>query len=302
MNWLKNLKNKWTRPEELTLDLPIELPDPFSSAKTIDEVHEYFAGYIMSTDPYLQQEGSLPGRCFVCNMDVLFEVDRPKDGGEVNWRETLKCPHCHLINRWRGCLHLFEAICKPTRLDRIYITEALTPVNEHLSGVYTNLTSSEFMPQAQAGEMVKVHSRTVRNEDVTNLTFDTGSFDSILSFDVLEHVPNYQRALEEFYRVLDFGGHLIITAPFSFQKATQVRATVDEEGEVTHLVEPCYHGDPLSDEGVLAYYDFGMELLDQLNDVGFKESYLACYTSNDWGYPSGNVAFIARKPSTLRTK
>lgn len=246
----------------------------------------------MSTDPYLHQEGPLPGRCFVCKKSVLFEVERPQDGGEVNWRETLKCPHCHLINRWRGCLHLFDTVCKPTNLDRIYITEALTPVHEQLSGVYTKLASSEYIPLAQAGEVVQLHSRAIRNEDVTSLTFNAESFDSVLSFDVLEHVPNYKRALEEFYRVLDFGGYLIITAPFSFQEATQVRATVDEQGVVTHLMEPCYHGDPLSDDGVLAYYDFGMELLDLLNDVGFEESYGACYTSNDWGYPSENIAFV----------
>jgi len=296
MNWLKNLKNRWGQQQKPGQDLTNEIPTPFFFAKTIDAVQQHFADYNTSTDPYLQLEGALPGRCFVCRKDVLFEVERPKNAEQVNWRETLKCPHCHLINRWRGCLHLFETVCKPTQSDRIYITEALTPVYEVLSGTYANLASSEFIPQSQPGEMVEVHSRTVRNEDVTNLTFETGSFDSLLSFDVLEHVPNYQRALEEFYRVLDSGGHLILTAPFSFQTGTQVRATVDEEGVVTHLMEPCYHGDPLSDEGVLAYYDFGMELLDQLNDVGFKDSSLACYWSNDWGYPAANVAFVARKP------
>lgn len=297
MNWLNKFLRHRSRKQQLnqTQGLTVTLPPPFVVAQTIDEVHGYFSDFNMATDPYLQAEGTVPGRCYICNADVLFEVARPLNGEDINWRETLKCPQCHLINRWRGCLHLFNAICKPTENDRIYITEVLTPVHGLLSGMYPNLMSSEYFPQAQPGELVQAHTKMIRNEDVTNLSFEPRSFDTVLSFDVLEHVPAYRSAIEEFYRVLDIGGHLILTAPFAFQDKTQVRAIVNEQGEIEHLMEPCYHGDPLSDEGVLAYYDFGMELLDQFKAVGFEESYAVCYTSNDWGYPSENIAFIARK-------
>jgi hypothetical protein len=110
-------------------------------------------------------------------------------------------------------------------------------------------------------------------------------------------VPNYQDAIREFYRVLGEGGHLLLTAPFSFKQETTVRAVVEGNGEIRHLVEPCYHGDPLSDGGVLAYYDFGMELLDLLRETGFRATALVYYSSNDWGYPGANVAFVARKQS-----
>ena len=119
--------------------------------------------------------------------------------------------------------------------------------------------------------------------------------DSILCFDVLEHVPNYRKVIAEFQRVPDHNGHLILTAPFSFQQETVVRAIVKPNGDIEHLMEPCYHGDPLSADGVLAFYDFRMELLDELDAVGFKENYLVCYNSNDWGYPGANIAFVARK-------
>ncbi len=66
--------------------------------------------------------------------DVLFRVDVPADGSPVNWRETLVCPHCKLINRWRSCLHVFEAICKPDMDDRIYLTETLSPIYQNLAG------------------------------------------------------------------------------------------------------------------------------------------------------------------------
>jgi hypothetical protein len=111
----------------------------------------------------------------------------------------------------------------------------------------------------------------------------------------LEHVPDYRTALKEFFRVLAVGGQLVLSVPFSFRQETVVRAIVDESGEIEHLVEPCYHGDPLSPEGVLSYYDFGMDLLEELSRSGFSECFVVCYSSAPWGYMDENIAFIARK-------
>jgi SAM-dependent methyltransferase len=44
--------------------------------------------------------------------------------------------------------------------------------------------------------------------------FDNNSFDSIISNAVLEHVPNVHRVMDELYRVLKPGGHLIAAIPF----------------------------------------------------------------------------------------
>ncbi len=42
---------------------------------------------------------------------------------------------------------------------------------------------------------------------------DDGSVDVLIAFDVLEHVPSYQRALQEVHRVLRAGGFAIFTVP-----------------------------------------------------------------------------------------
>jgi SAM-dependent methyltransferase len=238
---------------------------------------------------------TLNGRCFVCNRKAKFLIDRPADGGEVNWRETLRCPNCGMINRWRGCLHLHDAICRPRRQDRIYLTERLSPVYEALAKRYPRLTASEYLPGKERGSESEWQGQRVRHEDVTQLSFADGSLDTVLCFDVLEHVPDYRSGLREFARVLDAGGQLVLSVPFNFQQETRVRAVVDDHGEIRHLVEPCYHGDPLSSEGVLSYYDFGMDLLEELRDAGFQEAFLVCYRSARWGYLQNNVAFIARK-------
>ena len=53
--------------------------------------------------------------------------------------------------------------------------------------------------------------------DGTRLPFDDGSFDTVLSMQVLEHTPQPQALLDEMARVLAPGGLMIINAPFSFR-------------------------------------------------------------------------------------
>ena len=50
--------------------------------------------------------------------------------------------------------------------------------------------------------------------DITALPFRTGAFDAIKATEILEHVPDAAAALRECARVLDAGGHLVLTAPF----------------------------------------------------------------------------------------
>ncbi len=50
--------------------------------------------------------------------------------------------------------------------------------------------------------------------DITNIPEDKESFDVILCTEVLEHLPNPIKALEEFQRLLKKDGILILTAPF----------------------------------------------------------------------------------------
>jgi SAM-dependent methyltransferase len=49
--------------------------------------------------------------------------------------------------------------------------------------------------------------------DATRLEFDSGSFDAVTMFDVLEHIPDHYSAISEALRVLRSGGYLLISAP-----------------------------------------------------------------------------------------
>jgi SAM-dependent methyltransferase len=50
--------------------------------------------------------------------------------------------------------------------------------------------------------------------DITVLPFRPSAFDAIKATEVLEHVPDAAAALAECARVLEAGGHLVLTAPF----------------------------------------------------------------------------------------
>lgn len=51
------------------------------------------------------------------------------------------------------------------------------------------------------------------NGDVTQLPFESGSFDLILALDLMEHVEDHERMIREFSRVLRKGGCLMATVP-----------------------------------------------------------------------------------------
>lgn len=274
---------------------PPDMPEPFFATDDVETLARFFRDNPVETPDEPGHDDVLSGRCAVCGIDVDFIIERTDDKAPVNWRETLKCPTCGMINRWRGCLHLLEAVCVPFSEDRVYLTEALSPVCKRLESRFPLLVSSEFLPDSEPGELIEMHAGPVRHEDITQLSFEDRSLETVLCFDVLEHVPDYRKALREFHRVLVRGGQLLISVPFNFRQETSVRAVVREDGSIEHLVEPCYHGDPLSAGGVLSYYDFGMDLLADLGSAGFSERFVVCYSDRRWGYLDKNIVFLARK-------
>jgi len=124
-------------------------------------------------------------------------------------------------------------------------------------------------------------------EDITALTFRNGSFDLIVSSEVLEHVPRLDKALAESARVLRPGGAHLFTVPP--RSATKRRAQI-VDGKVVHIEPPEYHLDPLSPEGILAFWDVGLDLAEALPTKGLNIK-IARGPSGD----AGRVVWIAEK-------
>ena len=240
--------------------------------------------------------------CVVCGTErrlrtgFMYAGDALPDGRRVpNWREHLDCPDCGFVNRLRASLHVLFQEIRPAAEARMYLTEQVTPLHDWLRAQFPNLTGSEYLgPTKIPGEI----AGGIRHEDIQALSFADESLDLILSFDVLEHVPDHPRALAEFARCLRPGGRLLLTAPFSETSAEhQVRAVLQPDGTILHLTEPEYHGNPVDAEGgSLCFRYFGWRLLDDLRAAGFEVAEGLFYWSAQFGYLGRtNNIFIARK-------
>ena len=200
-------------------------------------------------------------------------------GDSDHWRESGGCSVCKNISRVRLAAEWIIRAAQNYREPRIYITEQRTPLYRSLRKIFPQVMGSEYVPDAltRIKAIAKLVTYTaditarIRHEDVCRLTFSDASLDLTGSFDVLEHVPDYEQAIREFYRVLNVGGQLLLTAPFLASAAkTLVRARI-EDGVTKHLEPAEYHGNPTKpNNGLLCYYHFGWDLLDTLRNAGFR--------------------------------
>jgi SAM-dependent methyltransferase len=240
------------------------------------------------------------GYCFVCQKRAQFLNSwelaiNAGDRLEMNWREHLRCPRCHMNNRMRASIHLLVEIIAPARESRIYATEQSGPLYTYLQKRFPLLEGSEFV-QATA-LMSENSSKKLRHEDLTQLSFPNHSFDVILSFDVLEHIPDYRSAFAECARTLKPGGKMLFSVPFDANSArNQIRARLQKDGTIEHLLPPEYHDDPRNPEGCLCFQHFGWEMLEQMKQAGFSSVCALSYYSREYGYLGDKqIQFLAEK-------
>jgi len=74
--------------------------------------------------------------------------------------------------------------------------------------------SPEMISEAKK-ELVlrKIDAKKVQVGSATNLYFPDNTFDKIIASEVIEHIPDYGKAITEMRRVLKNNGYLIITTP-----------------------------------------------------------------------------------------
>jgi SAM-dependent methyltransferase len=252
--------------------------------------------YLANQTPVKRSGFKIPGYSYTAGKQVEFIVDYQHAGenGGVVWRERVCCPVTYFNNRMRATFHLFDIEMEPYSDKQIYITEQVTPIYRYFADRFPQTSGSEFL-----GDIVPLGSKNIagiRNENLCNLTFDDNFFDTLISLDVFEHIPNYQSAFSECARVLKSGGKMMWSVPFvsTFSK-NSIRARM-VNGSIQHDLPPEYHGDPLSDKGVLCFQHFGWEMLDQIKTAGFSDAYAICYYSKEFGYLGGEqFMFVAVK-------
>lgn len=223
--------------------------------------------------------------CAVCNGDFPMSIARGADPENTNWRETLTC-QCELNSRQRAAFHFLVQRSKPLDSLDIYVCEQTTPFYQAIGRSAGDVVGSEYLGDNIVGG--HINEQGVRHESATSLTFTDESFDRYLSFDVFEHIPDYSKAFKEAARVLRPGGKLIFTVPFNpGLQEHQIRAKVRPNGEIEHILTPEYHGDPMSQAGVLCFQVFGWDMLDDLRRAGFQTAAAYLYYSRQYGYLGG---------------
>ena len=232
------------------------------------------------------------GLCWIDDAPVAFEMDylyAQEYGARriPNWRERMVCPICRMNNRQRACVHLATEHLRLRPDSRIYITEQVTPSYALLRSRHAGLIGSEFLGSGVAPG--SVNEAGLRHEDITCLSFADATFDAILSFDVLEHVPGHRKALAECCRVLKPGATLLFSIPFrEDSQATRTRAHFDAAGHLVHDHPPAYHGDPVNPGGgVLCFHDFGWDILEHAREAGFSDAVALVYRDPGYGYLGG---------------
>ncbi len=257
----------------------------------------------------------LATECVLCGTQARLKLHG--DPASPDFREGLVCTGCGLNTRLRASLKLLReqlARWQPApaplpdllarlglrpRLPRVYVTEQATAtfvwMQRHLQA---ELHGGEFEPDwrrrrglTHALRRMGGRGRVVFR-DLTALDFADASLDGVASFDVLEHVPDYQAAIGEMYRVLRPGGACVATFPFTDQPTTLVRARLAADGGIEHLEPPEYHGDPISG-GILCYYHFGWDVLDRFREAGFSQACMAMPYSLEHGLPYGMWTLMA---------
>jgi hypothetical protein len=235
------------------------------------------------------------GFCAVCRCWTKFHVDYQyaEGGGDrpiPNWRERLLCPGCGLNGRMRASFHLLRESLRPGPGASIYMTEQASRLFAQVAARYPGTVGSEFL--ADGTPAGSVNASGIRREDLTRLTFADGRFDYLLTFEVLEHVPDYRTALRECARVLKPGGTMLVSVPFHLGERTTVRARVGPGG-IEHLLPPEYHGDPLVSGDCLCFYHFGWDFIDALKEAGFRDSWSCRTYSRPLSYLGDLFLFVA---------
>jgi SAM-dependent methyltransferase len=241
-----------------------------------------------------RSEFTVTGYCSACKKVMDLRVDLQWGNGIVpNWRERLECS-CECNNRVRAAVDFLSHLTGDNASARLYATEQVTALYQIVKSRFPGIIGSEYLRDGTATG--SRNAAGIRHEDVTALTLASESIDVVLSFDVLEHVPEYRKAFRELARVTAKGGHLLASFPFDTQQPkTVVRATIEQNGSLTHHLPPEYHGDPVDSTGCLCFQVFGWDVLEELRSAGFSDAWTAFYWSPERGYLGPNQLLIVAR-------
>lgn len=197
------------------------------------------------------------GYCPTCTSDVTFVAKN-------KWfRDHYICNKCGSIPRERALMVAIETYFPEWKNLTIHESSPGTRgASERLSRECSNYIASQFYPGEQLGQIVN----EMRCESLEELTFPDESIDLHITQDVMEHIFKPSKAFSEIARTLKPGGAHIFTVPLvNKTRPSELRASISDNGQVTFIKPPQYHGNPVSEEGSLMTVDWGFDICNYIH-------------------------------------
>jgi SAM-dependent methyltransferase len=223
--------------------------------------------------------------CPLCDGNsVLVKLD--------NQHVAVRCVRCRASAVTLSLISVLKESVPDLDLLDVYELSARGPLFAYLQKHAKTVTFSEYFSNVPPGE----YQRGIQCQDVQRLTYRDDSFDLCTSTEVFEHVPDDRRGFAEICRVLRPGGRLIFTVPLEVHAPHTVeRAKLLPDGSIEHLLEPEYHGDPIRADGrILAFRNYGADIVDRLRTAGFRTARLA--------WPRTRIPWAMARPVVLAEK
>ncbi|MEI7480628.1 MAG: methyltransferase domain-containing protein [bacterium] len=199
-----------------------------------------------------------------------------------------RCIRCFSTFIHRGIATVLKQL--PYREDMyVYELSAHGALFKMLKKQYKYFTYSEYLDGVAPGTL----KNGILCQDIQKLNFFDNSFDLVTSTEVFEHVPDDGKGFAQVYRVLKPDGMFVFTVPIDPNSFTVERAYI-ENGKVISILEPEIHGDHLRGGGILAYRNYGKDIVERLEKVGFREAGIKTITDIKHGIHKSHVV-IAKK-------
>jgi len=190
------------------------------------------------------------GFCPICQAPAKFVARH-------TWfRDSFICQSCGSIPRQRALIQLVDELLPGWSGFDLFEASPGGPATERLKAGCAGYVGSYCYPGVPLGT---VH-QGFRCEDLERLTFADAAFDLVVTQEVFEHVFDYRRGFREVMRVLRPGGTHVFTTPKYKHLRRSVDRAIRRDGEIVHLSEPEYHGNPIDAGGSLVTVHYGDDL------------------------------------------
>ena len=125
--------------------------------------------------------------------------------------QNFSCPNCRCFDRERHLLLFFNEL----KYFKYFQNKAIlhiAPERNFLTQL--NIITDKIIVGDINPQQYESHYN-VMNVDITNIQLPDGTMDLVIANHVLEHVPDYFKALSEIFRVLKKDGCAVLQTPFS---------------------------------------------------------------------------------------